>query len=256
MADPYVSLASSTATAIESASKHNIQCRVSTDYIVRWVADSTTTGESAQTLIRKNAMNYCMNKNDIVVGLQQGWHDESGTMNKAYPHVVSTYANMCVAAQYWLLRLYNNAKCMKHIRLLTTENLYHRGDANAYNTDPAGVNNNGRTELLKHEQQQIDNMPQFYFQGVSLGMAYAHPESGDTMGTVMYGGLRTVLNGHVAANTGQPAMWYFGFEAAAFDSKGRRIFANQELPDIIEDGLSMMAGGGAKQCAEYEHAHA
>lgn len=253
MADPYVSLASSTATAIESASKHNIQCRVSTDYMVRWVADSTTTGESAQTLIRKDKMNYCVHKNDIVVGLRQGWYDEAGRMNNAYPVVVSTYANMCVAATYWLTRLYNNAKCMKDIQFLVNDPLRHRGDGvNAYNPNAGGHpgradfqhgHNSGTSALLKHEKQQIDDMPQFYFQGVSLGMAYAHPESGDTMATVMYGGLRTVLNGHVAANTGQPVMWYFGFEAGCFDTKGRRIFTGGELTDVIEDGLAKLQGG-------------
>jgi hypothetical protein len=88
--------------------------------------------------------------------------------------------------------------------------------------------------LKKYEQTQIDLMPQFSFQGVSLGLAYAHPDSGDTVGTVMMGGLRTVLNGHFKANTGQPVMWYFEFEAPCFNADGKRIFANQELPNIIE----------------------
>ena len=45
-------------------------------------------------------------------------------------------------------------------------------------------------------KQQIQNMLEFYFVGVSLGLAYAHPHSGDTVASVMIGGLRTVLNGH------------------------------------------------------------
>jgi hypothetical protein len=28
------------------------------------------------------------------------------------------------------------------------------------------------------------------------GLAYAHPHSGDTVASVMIGGLRTILNGH------------------------------------------------------------
>ena len=71
MADPYVSLASSTSTAIESASKHNIQCKVSTDHILQWVQDSVTTGESATTIVKKDKMNYTMHKNDIVVGVRK-----------------------------------------------------------------------------------------------------------------------------------------------------------------------------------------
>jgi hypothetical protein len=60
---------------------------------------------------------------------------------------------------------------------------------------------------------------------------------------VMYGGLRTVMNGPCRANTGQPVMWIFEFECALFGSDGKRIFANRELPDIIEDGLAKVHGG-------------
>ena len=90
----------------------------------------------------------------------------------------------------------------------------------------------GYSELTHLEKQQIHQMPQFYSMGVSLGLAYAHPDSGDTMGTVMYGGLKTVQNGPIKANTGQPVQWIFAFEARCFDSKGRRIHAS--LPNCIE----------------------
>lgn len=233
MSDPYVSLASSTSTSIETASKHNLQCRVSTDHIMQWVQDSSTTGESAQSILKKEQMNYCMHKNDIVVGVRQGWHSHSVMLNKAYPHVITTYAGMSPAAQYWLLRLYNNCKDMRDVRFFVNEPLVHR----------VGIGAAGTSELLAHERQQIENMPQFYFMGVSLGLAYAHPDSGDTVGTVMMGGLRTVLNGHFSANTGQPVQWYFEFEAPCFDSYGQRIFFNKELPNVVEDGMMMVQSG-------------
>ena len=127
MSDPYVSLASSTSTAIESASKHNIQCRVSTDHIMQWTQSSATTGDTAATIIRDNKMNYCMNKNDIVVGLRRGWFPQSCMQMRAYPLVVTTYADMCLAAQYWLMRLYNNAKDTTGIRLLCSSLSLRRG---------------------------------------------------------------------------------------------------------------------------------
>lgn len=80
----------------------------------------------------------------------------------------------------------------------------------------------------------------YILQGVALGIAYAHQDSGDTVATVMIGGLRTVLNGHFTVNTGQPMQWYFEFEAAAFDNNGERLFQKSELPDVIEDGLEML----------------
>lgn len=226
MGDNYVSLAASTATAIETASKHNLQCRVSTDHIIQWVQDSITNGESATTIIMKDKMNYCMHKNDIAVGVRQGWYPDSLAVNKAYPHVVTTYANMSEAAQYWLMRLYNNTKDMKDLQGCLNDKLVHRGGPNA--------DESGFSQLTNIEQQQINQLPQFYFMGVSLGVAYAHPDSGDTVGTVMYGGLRTVLNGPIAANTGQPVQWIFECEAGLYGKDGKRLFSNAKLPHIIE----------------------
>lgn len=178
-------------------------------------------------------MKYCMHKNDIVVGVRGGWKsDEIITiMNKAYPHVLTTTSGLTRAAQYHLVRLYNNAKSVKDIHdMLYTEELKHRG------SDGVGTH-----ELLSNEKLQIDTMPQFYFQGVALGIGYAHPDSGDTVATVMIGGLRTVLNGHFTVNTGQLVQWYFEFEAAAFDANGERLVQGPDgLPSVIEDGLEML----------------
>lgn len=174
-----------------------------------------------------------MHKNDIVVGVRNGWKKDEifSGMNKAYPHVLTTYSGLTPAAQYYLLRLYNNAHNMEDVHnMVYNQELRHR-----YNMD------NDTKPLLPNEKQQIDTMPQFYFQGVALGIAYAHQDSGDTVATVMIGGLRTVLNGHFTVNTGQPVQWYFEFEAAAFDSNGERLFqGNDALPEVIEDGMSML----------------
>jgi hypothetical protein len=63
---------------------------------------------------------------------------------------------------------------------------------------------------------------------------------GDTVATVMHGGMKTILNGPVKANTGDLVMWIFEFESRCFDSEGRRIF--DTLPNVIEDGLAKIAG--------------
>lgn len=55
-------------------------------------------------------------------------------------------------------------------------------------------------DVRKRIREQIENMLEFYFVGISLGLAYAHPHSGDTVASVMIGGLRTVLNGHFQVN--------------------------------------------------------
>jgi hypothetical protein len=127
MADSYVSLAASTATAIESASKHNLQCKVSTDHIIQWLEDGSTSGESATAMVKKDKMNYCMHKNDLVVCVKQGWFPFSSFPPRAYPNVITTCANMCQAAQYWVIRLYNNAKDSASLRFVIHDTLYHKG---------------------------------------------------------------------------------------------------------------------------------
>ncbi len=196
------------------------------------VQDGNNGVESAANIVKGNKMKYCMHKNDIVVGVRNGWKkDEIITiLNKAYPHVLTTYSGLTVAAQYFLLRLYNNAKNMKDVyNIVHNEELCHRMDVSSETS-----------KLRDTEQLQIDTMPQFYFKGVALGIAYAHPDSGDTVATVMIGGLRTVLNGHFTVNTGQLVQWYFEFEASAFDSNGERLVQDQDLPLCIEDGLEML----------------
>ena len=192
--------------------------------------DDINRGESAVSIVKKDKMNYTMHKNDIVVCCSKGWFNGTTTFqNKAYPNVISTYASMSEAAQYWLKRLYHNTKDSTTMRACLNVPISHRGTGDI------------KEEPLKpHEQQQIDTMPQFSIMGVSLGLAYAHPDSGDTVGTVMYGGLRTVMNGPIKANTGQPVMWIFEFEAALFDTEGRRY--NITLPDVIEDGNAQIQG--------------
>lgn len=158
MSDHYASLASSTATAIESASKHNLQCRVATDIILQWVStqDGNNGVESAANIVKSNKMKYCMHKNDIVVGVRNGWKKDEiiGITNKAYPHVLTTYSGLTLAAQYFLLRLYNNSKTVRDVdKMVYNDELKHRLG-----------HTNQTTPLLPSEQLQIDCMPQFYFQ--------------------------------------------------------------------------------------------
>lgn len=94
MADIYPSLASSTATAIDSASKHNLQCRVDTNHILNWVNADGKSGDSADTIVKGNKLKYCMHKNDVVIGTRHGWRPSYIHSNKAYPLVITTYSGM------------------------------------------------------------------------------------------------------------------------------------------------------------------
>ena len=65
-------------------------------------------------------------------------------------------------------------------------------------------------------------------------MGYAHPSSGDTMSSVMIGGLRTVMNGDFEVFAGDLIQWYWTFERGCFRNDGTRkgIVRN----DAVQDG--------------------
>lgn len=66
-------------------------------------------------------------------------------------------------------------------------------------------------------ESQINNLLEFYVVGVSLGTAWAHPNSGDTVASVMIGGLRTIQNGHFPMHTNDLICIYFDVERDFFE---------------------------------------
>jgi hypothetical protein len=71
--------------------------------------------------------------------------------------------------------------------------------------------------LLIILREQVDNLLEFYVVGVSLGTAWAHPSSGDTVASVMIGGLRTVQNGAFPIHTNDLICIYFDDERDFFE---------------------------------------
>ena len=72
--------------------------------------------------------------------------------------------------------------------------------------------------------------------GYSVGTAYAHEYNGDTIASVMIGGLVTVQNGRYAMHTGDPVCWYVQYvEEVCFDPDGKRIVGSgcQQLVDSL-----------------------
>ena len=58
--------------------------------------------------------------------------------------------------------------------------------------------------------------------GYANTLGWAHPNSGDTMVTVMIGGLRTVMNGDFEVFPGDILQWYWPFEKDCFHANGAR----------------------------------
>jgi hypothetical protein len=68
----------------------------------------------------------------------------------------------------------------------------------------------------------IPNMFDFMTMGYAQTLGWAHPDQGDTMTTVMIGGLRTVMNGDFEVFTNDVIQWYWPFELECFHKDGKR----------------------------------
>lgn len=227
------SLASATNTRVDSASKHIIPCKVNTDYMASLINNSV---ENAMMELQQNKMKYCMHKDDVVIGLGKPLYGTS--MNKsskrAYPSVIVTLAGMqkgarrFMALQNFMVRHYGDLDKSKKIfvDVLMQRHGDSAEDKRVYETI-VGKNMDQRDTII----HQVNNMLEMYFAGISLGLAYAHPHSGDTVASVMIGGLRTVLNGHFQIHTNDLLCFYWDDELDLFEENGGR-----KDRSLFEDG--------------------
>jgi hypothetical protein len=201
------SIANITSSRIESASKHHLAVRVNFEHMLSWVGYD-------QTVLQKEKMKWCMHKDDLVVGcsrpVRQNEPSKGSVRNKAYPSVVVTLAKMERQAVNYLVSLNHNCRTFRERDEFIV---------NVERTMDRWVGRNG-TEVCR---KQIQEMPEFYFVGIGVGLAYAHPNSGDNMATAMIGGLVTIMNGAFAVLGGDMMHWYWEAERACFQSTGHRI---------------------------------
>lgn len=231
-----MSLASSTHTRVDSASKHIMPCKVHTDYMASLVGPDI---DNAHRELQTNKHKYSVAKDDIVIGIGRPMYGSSifSAKKRAYPPVISTLGQMqafvrrFIALQNFLTRKYDDTQNLKAIAL---DIIGETGAVSRIN-EAIGVNNFTRyanakaaspitVKVDQHAVQlQITSLMEFYFMGVSLGLAYAHPNTGDTVCSVMVGGMRTVLNGAFQIHTNDLLMFYFDDELPFFRDDGSRV---------------------------------
>jgi hypothetical protein len=184
--------------------------RVDFEHMLSWVGYD-------QTVLQKEKMKWCMHKDDLVIGcsrpVRANEPTRAGVRNKAYPSVVVTLAKMEPEAVNYLIALYHNCRTFRERDqfIVAVERASDRWCG-------AGRGGGNREIALK----QIQEMPEFYFLGVSVGVAYAHPNSGDNVASAMIGGLVTIMNGAFAIQGGDYVQWYWEAERPCFQSNGLR----------------------------------
>ena len=233
-------VAQATGTRVDSASKHQIAVRASYEHLLSWVGYD-------QVVLQKEKNAFSIAKDDMTIGVskpvRRNEASKGNTRNKAYPSVVTTLARMETPAKNYLVMLYHNPNNFQE-RDKFIRDVEKRPD----------VWDGAMSEVAK---KQIAEMPEFYFVGISVGSAQAHPLSGDNTCTTMLGGLRTITNGAFPVDAGDIIQWYWSAETRCFDSEGRRLepIGGQRSEDVSiflsrnEQNLSL---DSARRKATYE----
>ena len=170
---------------------------------------------NARNVLHTNKMKYAVHKDELALNVGMPL-TERGTIlssNYAYPSVVTTLGDMSTTAKKVLVGLYAEGKTGK--KFIETKNRI--ADNCASEVKFKNAFKPKSDEDIHKTLTEIKNMPFFQAQGYALGTAYASSLSGDTVASVLIGGMATVMNGHWEARAGQMMQWYFEFEASAFE---------------------------------------
>ena len=221
------SLASATNTRLDTSCRHHQQCRVSTDDMLLY-----TFPPMDQEELQRHKYRYCIHKDEFVVGIGRPWVTDKSRKrtNNAYPRVISNLGQLSLENQGQVaLKM---IKYMNHYaRTLTEKNAIIKWfkekdlcneprdeQGNKLADDMAAFTKEDKNLAFKWLPLMCDQIPV----GFSQTLGWAHPNSGDTMVTVMIGGLRTVMNGDFEVFPGDLIQWYWPFERDCFKHDGRR----------------------------------
>jgi len=205
-------IAAATGTRVDSAAKHTMACKVNEPLMMTWCCDQS----NPRSHIHNHKMKYCVHKNDLVLncGQQLNSHGTIVHPNKAYPAVVSNLGDISAESRRVLQWLYHDS--VTAADFITNKNYIRSHIVKEVQTkgthDGAAVTPESRSKVVG----ELKNMPYFTAQGYALGTAYASQLSGDTVSSVLIGGMQTVLNGHFECRAGQMIQWYFDFETDCF----------------------------------------
>jgi hypothetical protein len=218
------SLASTTSTRVDSSSKHIQACKVHDSMIMR-IGDIESQDE-----LHNNKMNYCMHKDEIVLCVSRPLYPTVNTVSTqrwSYPPVLTTLGNIRPNVKMFVFYLYH--RCTNYAAIQETYNLVRV------------------TTWPDRDKNAVNSLPFFVPVGISLGQAFASPRSGDTVASVMIGGLRTIRNGAFNVYCGDILQWYWDGEEILFDrstgerqENGRDDF--EQFKAMFQDDLGLDTG--------------
>jgi hypothetical protein len=189
-------IASGTSTRADSASRHMQACRVNTSLAL-------SLANNSRDELRRNKYKWCMHKDELAMSAGRPLFEAENTINKnrhAYPAVLTTLDGLNGQTQQTMRDL---ANCMNY------------EDFSDSIRRVSGTLGEAGNEVLR-------NLPVMLPVGYSVGLAYADEYNGDTVASVMIGGVVTVLNGAFPMYTGDMVHAYWQYEEQDFNENGDR----------------------------------
>jgi len=210
------SIGTATGSRVDSAAKHIMACKVDSRLMGRWLTNPSNGDPTSY--MHTNKMKFCMHKDEFVLNTTKKKNNQDSSA-KAYPMVISTVAEMKELTKHYIKRLYSKSSAFEFYNFFDTGEKV-LDDKNMFDIPP------DIREDQAEVKEQIRNLPEFRCQGVALGQAWASYMSGDTVASVLVGGMMTVLNGHFTMHTGDEVQWYFDFEADQFQHGSSQALPN------------------------------
>jgi hypothetical protein len=222
------SLGNITGTNLDSACKHIQQCKVSFDHMLFFT-------ENADEL-EKEKMRFCAHKDEVIVGIGRPWK-KAKVRNLppcAYPRIVSNLGNITREDEKYKMPckmitfLFHTATDVYTRSMLVNAMDQKDGfecvgpDLNPEESFFFIARDASRKPKFERTDKHLHCMFDYYPVGIGNTVAFANPRSGDTVGSVMIGGLRTVMNGDWEVHAGDLVQWYWTFEKECFDAEGKR----------------------------------
>lgn len=211
-------LATATGTRVDSAAKHIMACKVDAKRLFEW-SNSSPNDNSAQYMHAKKLM-FCMHKDELVMNTTNSLVANSVQMHSAqaaYPLVVTTLAEMPDSVIQLLCILYSSQD------LTEFNSRAHLLTGKSTNPSLFRFNDFITKTVPEHERQRtrliLSGLPDLRCQGVALGQAFPSYMSGDSVASVLIGGMVTIVNGAWEMCPGDLVQWYLDEEEPFFWSK-------------------------------------
>lgn len=227
------SLAAATGTRFDSAAKHTLQCRIDCDLLREWAP----LDQKDDARMHQNKYQFAMQKDELVMNTgckmypTDTLHRQKG---QAYPPVLTTLSDMDGRVKAALIFIYSMGTPEEFMNAI--------------------IDARGAFRENERASMQMSNMPLLHVQGVALTTAFASYVSGDTVGTVLIGGIHTVTNGAFEMRAGQEVQWYLDEETPLFVSEntaagrvGSRTSTAEQvqiLTSMLENGAQNASFGG------------